>query len=48
MCNPAFAENVPVPIYGAVPPDAVTTTFVDPPLQLITPEVTFATRLAEG
>jgi len=32
---PAPLVNVPVPLYGAVPPDAVTVTVVVPPKQLI-------------
>ena len=32
---PALTVNVPAPSYGAVPPEAVTVTVDDPPLQAI-------------
>ena len=32
---PAITEKVPVPIKGAVPPDAETVTSAEPPLQII-------------
>ena len=38
--------NAPTPVYGAVPPPAVTVTVVVPPLQLIVPELLLATNTA--
>ena len=46
--TPALTVNVPVPVYGAVPPVAVTVTVVVPPLQAIDPEATLAERTEDG
>jgi hypothetical protein len=43
---PALTVNVPVPKYGAVPPEAVTVTVVVPPLQDIVPALDEATNTA--
>ena len=41
---PALRVNVPVPVYGAVPPEADTVTVVVPPLQGMTGAVAVAVR----
>ena len=43
---PALTVNVPVPLYGAVPPEAVTVTVVVPPKQDIVPALDEATNTA--
>ena len=45
---PADTVNVPVPVYGAVPPVAETTNVVLPPLQAIVPAVAVALNNDEG
>jgi hypothetical protein len=45
---PAILANVPVPVYGAVPPVAVTTTFDVPPKQRIGGAFTSTASAAEG
>ena len=41
---PALTVNVPVPVYGAVPPAAVTVTVVVPPLHKIVPALLLAVK----
>jgi hypothetical protein len=45
---PADTVNVPVPVYGAVPPVAETTTVVLPPLHAIVPAVAVAPNNDDG
>ena len=43
---PAVTVNVPVPVYGCVPPVALTVMVVLPPLQAIVPAVDDATNIS--
>jgi len=44
-CVPALTVKLPVPVYGPVPPAAVTVTVADPPLQEMLVEVDPAVRV---
>ena len=48
VCVPANFENLPMPVYGAVPPLAVTVTNELSPLQLITVGVAVMVNAADG
>ena len=45
MYVPAVTVKFPVPLYGPVPPAAVTVTVADPPLQDILVEVELAVKI---